>query len=173
VLAHVVSPPLADIVASMLRVSDNTAAEMLVRELDHATGGAGTTAGGLAVVAREAAALGIPVDGLHLDDGSGLAPSDRATCTTLLAALDLGLQPRFAALAMLSVSGRYGTLIDRFLGTPAQGQLSGKTGSIDGVTGLVARWGNVSFAFLLNGQFSYAAGAGYEDRIVAALAPYA
>jgi D-alanyl-D-alanine carboxypeptidase/D-alanyl-D-alanine-endopeptidase (penicillin-binding protein 4) len=173
VLAQVVSPPLADIVSSMLRVSDNTAAEMLVRELDHATGGAGTTPGGLAVVAREAVKLGIPVAGVHLDDGSGLAPSDRATCTALLAALDLGTQPRFAALSMLSVSGRYGTLINRFLGTPAQGQLAGKTGSIDGVAGLVARWGDLEFSFLLNGNFNYATGAAYEDRIVAALAPYA
>jgi len=173
VLAHVVSPPLSDLVTSMLRVSDNTAAELLVRELDRATGGTGTTAGGLAVVQREAAKLGVPVDGVHLDDGSGLAPSDRATCDALLAALDLGTQPRFAALSLLSVSGRYGTLINRFLGTPAQGQLAGKTGSIDGVAGLVARWGNVEFAFLLNGKFTYAAGAAYEDRIVAALAPYA
>ena len=173
VLASVVSPPLADIVASMLRVSDNTAAEMLVRELDHATGGAGTTAGGLAVVARETAKLGLPVDGLHLDDGSGLAPGDRTTCTTLLGALDIGLQPQFAAMGMLSVSGRYGTLVNRFLGTPAQGQLEGKTGSIDGVAGLVARWGNLEFAFLLNGTFPYATGVAYEDRIVAALAPYA
>jgi len=173
VLASVVSPPLSQIVSSMLRVSDNTAAEMLVRELDHATGGAGTTAGGLAVVAREAEKLGVPVGGLHLDDGSGLAPSDRATCTSLLAALDLGLQPRFSAMAALSVAGVDGTLIDRFLGTPAQGQLAGKTGSIDGVAGLVGRWGNVEFAFLLNGTFSYATGVAYEDRVVAALAPYA
>jgi D-alanyl-D-alanine carboxypeptidase/D-alanyl-D-alanine-endopeptidase (penicillin-binding protein 4) len=173
VLARVVSPPLSDIVTSMLRVSDNTAAEMLVRELDRASGGAGTTAGGLAVVARDAGALGIPVGGLHLDDGSGLAPTDRATCTTLLAALDLGLQPRFAPLARLSVSGQYGTLIDRFLGTPAQGQLSGKTGSLDGVAGLVARWGNVEFAFLLNGTFPYATGVAYENRVVAALTAYA
>ena len=173
VLATVVSPPLGEIVTSMLRVSDNTAAELLVRELDRASGGAGTTAGGLAVVAREAAKLGVPVGGLHLDDGSGLAPSDRATCTTLLAALDLGLQPRFAPLSALSVAGVDGTLIDRFLGTPAQGQLAGKTGSIDGVAGLVGRWGNVEFAFLLNGTFPYATGVAYEDRVVAALTPYA
>ena len=172
VLAHVVSAPLGDIVASMLRVSDNTAAEMLVRELSRATGGPGTTAGGIAVVQQEAAKLGIPTAGLHLDDGSGLAPTDRATCPALLAALDLGGQPRFAPLSMLSVSGRYGTLIFRFLGTPAQGELMGKTGSIDGVAGLVARWRDLSFAFLLNGRFPYATGVAYEDRVVAALAPY-
>jgi len=169
VLATVVSPPLATIVTSMLRDSDNTAAEMLVRELDRATGGAGTTPGGLAVVARTAAALGLPVDGLRLDDGSGLAPTDRTTCTTLLDALDLSAQPRFAALGMLSLAGRYGTLVDRFLATPAVGQLLGKTGSIDGVASLVGRLGGTSFAFMLNGRFPYATGVAYEDRIVASI----
>src|SRR5207244_4227174 len=48
VLARVSSAPLADIVASMLRSSDNLAAELLVKELDRHAGGAGTTAGGLA-----------------------------------------------------------------------------------------------------------------------------
>jgi D-alanyl-D-alanine carboxypeptidase/D-alanyl-D-alanine-endopeptidase (penicillin-binding protein 4) len=171
-LATVMSPPLADIVTSMLRNSDNTAAEMLVRELDRATGGAGTTAGGLTVVTREAAALGLPTAGLHLDDGSGLAASDRASCDTLLAALDLSTQPQFAALGMLSVAGRFGTLVDRFLGTPAVGHVEAKTGSIDGVAGLVGRMDEhvpLEFAFLLNGKFGYAGGVAYENRIVAAL----
>ena len=175
VLASVTSPPLADIVTSMLRNSDNTAAEMLVRELDRAAGGTGTTAGGLVVVAREAAALGLPAAGLHLDDGSGLAASDRASCDTLLAALDLSTQPRFAAMGQLSVAGEYGTLIDRFLGTPAVGHVEAKTGSIDGVAGLVGRMDEhtpLEFAFLLNGRFGYATGVAYGNRVIAALGTY-
>ncbi len=175
VVAQVQSPPLAVIVTSMLRDSDNTAAEMLARELDHAAGGAGTTAGGLAIVAREAAKLGLPTAGMHMDDASGLAPTDTTTCTTLLDALDLAGQPRFAALGMLSVAGRFGTLVDRFGATPAIGHVEAKTGSIDGVAGLVGRMDEhapIEFAFLLNGTFGYATGVGYEDRIVAALGTY-
>jgi D-alanyl-D-alanine carboxypeptidase/D-alanyl-D-alanine-endopeptidase (penicillin-binding protein 4) len=158
----------------MLRNSDNTAAEMLVRELGRA-GGTPTTPGGLAVVAREAAALGLPTAGLRLDDGSGLAAADRASCDTLLAALDLSAQPTFAAMGQLSVAGAYGTLVDRFLNTPAVGHVQAKTGSIDGVAGLVGRMDEhtpLEFAFLLNGRFGYATGVAYENRIVAALGTY-
>ncbi|MBV8296712.1 MAG: D-alanyl-D-alanine carboxypeptidase, partial [Acidimicrobiia bacterium] len=43
VLARVTSAPLSDIVAAMLRSSDNLAAELLVREIDKQAGGTGTT----------------------------------------------------------------------------------------------------------------------------------
>jgi len=172
VLASVQSPPLADIVTQMLRDSDNTAAEMLTRELDRANGGTGTTAGGVAAVERVASELGLPTEGLSLVDGSGLSPTDRVTCDTLLDAEQLASQPRFAALGLLSVAGQFGTLFDRFLGTPAVGHVEGKTGTIAGVAGLVGRMDEhqpISFAFLINGSISTATGEAYEDRIVAAL----
>jgi D-alanyl-D-alanine carboxypeptidase/D-alanyl-D-alanine-endopeptidase (penicillin-binding protein 4) len=175
VLASVQSPPLGDIVTSMLRDSDNTAAELLARELDRAGGGTGTTPGGLAIVAREAAKLGLPTAGLHLDDASGLAPTDRTTCATLLGALDLSAQPRFAPMGLLSVAGRFGTLVGRFSGTPAVGHVSAKTGSIQGVAAIVGRMDEhapLEFAFLLNGGFSNATGVAYEDRVIAALGTY-
>jgi len=171
-LASVQSPPLADVVTQMLRDSDNTAAEMLTRELDRATGGRGTTAGGVAVVERVAASLGLPTTGLALVDGSGLSPTDRASCDTLLDAEQLASQPRFAALGLLSVAGRFGTLVDRFPGTPAVGHVEAKTGSIAGVAGLVGRMDEhlpISFAFLINGSIGAATADDYEDRIVAAL----
>lgn len=171
VLAAVQSPPLADIVTSMLRDSDNVAAEMLTRELDRVAGTrAGTTAGGLAVVERDAARLGLPVTGLHLVDGSGLSPQNRASCETLIDALALSSQPRFAALGLLSVAGRFGTLVNRF--QAEAGHLEAKTGSIGGAMGLVGRIDvgrPLSFSFLINGGFGYLAGAGYEDRVVAAV----
>ena len=175
VLAAVQSPPLADLVTAMLRESDNTTAEMLTRELDRVEGGAGTTAGGTAVLVREAAKLGLPTAGLQLVDGSGLSPQNRASCATLLAAAGLAAQPRFAALGQLSVAGRFGTLYNRFLGTPLAGRLAAKTGNIDGVMGLVGHMDvgpPLSFAFLLNGPISYPEGVGYENRIVAALGAY-
>ena len=65
--------------------------------------------------------------------------------------------------------------MDRFGATPAIGHVEAKTGSIDGVAGLVGRMDEhapIEFAFLLNGTFGYATGVGYEDRIVAALGTY-
>jgi len=175
VLASVSSPPLADIVTEMLRNSDNTAAEMLVREIDRAVGGPGTTADGVQVVMRTIASLGLPTAGLDLVDGSGLSPEDRVTCDTLAGALGLGTQPTFAVMSRLSVAGEYGTLVNRFLGTPAVGHLAGKTGNIGGVIGLVGRLTvgpPVTFSFLLNGPFNYATGASYEDQLVADLVSY-
>jgi len=73
------------------------------------------------------------------------------------------------------VAGQYGTLVDRFLGTPAVGHVEAKTGSIDGVAGLVGRMDErtpLEFAFLLNGRFGYATGVAYGNRVIAALGTY-
>jgi D-alanyl-D-alanine carboxypeptidase/D-alanyl-D-alanine-endopeptidase (penicillin-binding protein 4) len=175
VLAAVQSPPLADIVTAMLRQSDNTTAEMLTRELDRVEGGRGTTPGGVQVVMREAAKLGLSTAGLTLVDGSGLSPQNRASCATLLGAAGLASQPRFVPLGLLSVAGRFGTLYNRFLGTPMVGRLAAKTGNIAGVMSLVGHMDvgpPLNFAFLLNGPISYLEGVGYEDRVVAAIGAY-
>jgi serine-type D-Ala-D-Ala carboxypeptidase/endopeptidase (penicillin-binding protein 4) len=177
VLARVQSPPLADIVAAMLRSSDNLTAELLVREMDRQAGGNGTTAGGLRLVLADMARLGVPTAGTQLVDGSGLDGGNRTTCTALLTALGLGDQARFSALRTgLAVAGQNGTLVNRFLATPIAGHLVAKTGSIDGVNALVGRLdGTLSgrplrFALVANGSFGYRVGVGLEDRVVAALA---
>ena len=58
----------------------------------------------------------------------------------------------------LPVAGQNGTLVDQFLGTPLAGNFRGKTGSLDGVSGLagVRRRSDrrIRFAFLDNGDFS-------------------
>jgi D-alanyl-D-alanine carboxypeptidase/D-alanyl-D-alanine-endopeptidase (penicillin-binding protein 4) len=176
VLARVASAPLIDIVASMLRSSDNLAAELLVKEMDKRSGGAGTTAGGLAIVASTVQGLGIPVAGLHMGDGSGLDPGDRATCPTLLAALNMGDKPGFGALVSgLAVAGQSGTLVNRFRGTPLAGHLAAKTGSIDCAVAMVGRLDlkrPLRFALIVNGPCDYNTAIAYEDRVANALAAY-
>src|SRR5207245_1091472 len=63
VVATLHSAPLADVVAAMLRASDNFVAEVLLRELDRQAGGTGTTAGGAELVGEEAARLGLRTGG--------------------------------------------------------------------------------------------------------------
>ena len=175
VLARVTSAPLSDIVASMLRSSDNLDAEMLVKELDKQAGGAGTTDGGLAIVASTVSSLGIPVAGVHMGDGSGLDPGDRATCPALLAALDMGDHPGFTALSSgLAVAGRTGTLVNRFRGTPLAGHLAAKTGSIDCAVSMVGRLdlNDLRFALIVNGPCDYNTAIAYEDRVANAVAQY-
>ena len=176
VLARVASAPLSDVVASMLRSSDNLAAELIVKEMDKKAGGTGTTAGGLAIVADTVQRLGIPVAGLHMGDGSGLDPGDRAACSSLLAALNLGDKPGFAALASgLAVAGQSGTLVNRFRGTPLAGHLAAKTGSIDCAVSMVGRLDlkrPLHFALIVNGPCDYNTAIAYEDRVAMALATY-
>ncbi len=162
-VASVKSPPLQDIVTSMLRSSDNLTAELLVKELGVHASKQGTTAAGTAAVLAKLKELGVPVDQVVLDDGSGLSRENRDTCATLAAVLDLRARPGLEPLQTgLPVSGQSGTLVDQFVGTPLDGKVTAKTGSLDGVSGfagIVSLNRPVAFAFLDNGNFAEAAGA--------------
>lgn len=179
-IARVLSPPLSDIVAAMLRESANLTAEMLVRELGRRDGD-GSTAAGLIAVTQELRDLGLPTDGLKLTDGSGLDVSNRATCKLLFATLALGAQGsvatgNFASLVDgLAVAGRTGTLAQRMVRTSLEGRLRAKTGSIDGVaalTGLVDGKRDLSFAFIVNGTFSGSGGRSLQERVANLLARF-
>jgi D-alanyl-D-alanine carboxypeptidase/D-alanyl-D-alanine-endopeptidase (penicillin-binding protein 4) len=173
VLAQVRSAPLTQIVAGMLRSSDNYVAEMLVKELDHQYGGPGLTAGGTARVVEEDGRLGVPVDGVHLADGSGLDVGNRASCRALLGALNLSRLGPFSVLdSGLAIAGRTGTLARRFVGTPAEIRLAAKTGWINGAAAMVGRIATTPtrrFALIVNGGFGWPFAQQVEDRIVALL----
>ena len=176
VIATVSSAPLSQIIEVMLRASDNWIAELLVRQLDRAAGGAGTTAGGLAIVMRAAAALGVPLGAARMDDGSGLSPTDRATCRELLAVLDLSGRPGFSPILNgLPVAGATGTLAGRYQTPPVAGRLRAKTGSIAnavGMVGIVSVGAPLHFALLVNQVEPEPALYAEEDAVVAALAGY-
>ncbi len=176
-VAKVTSPRLDAIVASMLTVSDNYTAEMLVRTVGLAAEHSGSTAAGLRGVMSALTRLGVPTTGVSLVDGSGLSPQDRVTCPALLAAVELGDRAQDRALRDgLPVAGRTGTLAGRFIGDPLSGRLRAKTGHIDGVVGLAGivptTAGTVSFAFLANGGFSVAGGDVLQDQIAHLVAEY-
>src|SRR6185436_19939593 len=106
--------------------------------------------------------------GLRLADGSGLEVTNQASCDLLAATLrvpDGAGAPRLSPL--LAVAGRSGTLSLRLAGTPLEGKLRAKTGSLNGVSGLAGyldgRRG-LSFAFVANGSFSESAGRILQDR---------
>jgi D-alanyl-D-alanine carboxypeptidase/D-alanyl-D-alanine-endopeptidase (penicillin-binding protein 4) len=130
---------LAEIVATMLRESDNAIAEMLVKELAVATGGgAGSTAGSAAAVTSTLQSLGVPLANVVMVDGSGLDRANQATCRGLMATLALADDdPHYAVLYDgLAVAGVSGTLRDRLSGTSLEGHLRAKTGFLDDVAGL-------------------------------------
>jgi D-alanyl-D-alanine carboxypeptidase/D-alanyl-D-alanine-endopeptidase (penicillin-binding protein 4) len=161
-IASVNSPPLRDIVHSMLSSSDNLSAEMLTKELGYRTAKQGTTQAGVAATTAKLKELGVPLADGALKDGSGLDRGNHVTCDNLVATLALADRPGLSTLYDgLPVAGQSGTLFDQFLGTPLVGNLRGKTGSLDGVTGLagtVDLGRRIQFAFLDNGEFDMTQG---------------
>jgi D-alanyl-D-alanine carboxypeptidase/D-alanyl-D-alanine-endopeptidase (penicillin-binding protein 4) len=136
-LAQVQSPTIAQLLGLMLPPSDNFFAETLVKDLGARYGGAGTTAGGAAVVSKTIASL----LGIHPDvvDGSGLSEADKtspyqvADLLAELAGTPIGTVLRNS----LAVAGRTGTLELRMRHTRAEGNCQGKTGTLTGVSNLV------------------------------------
>jgi D-alanyl-D-alanine carboxypeptidase/D-alanyl-D-alanine-endopeptidase (penicillin-binding protein 4) len=175
-VASVQSPPLRDVVAAGLRSSDNLAAELFTRELGVRVANQGTTAAGTKVTGDKLRELGVPVDGLALIDGSGLDRGNRVSCTTLLTVLGLGARPEFRALwDGLAVAAQTGTLADELRGSGLAGRLRGKTGSLQGVTGLaglVDLGRAVRFAFLANGDFNEGGGMAYRARVAEIIARF-
>jgi D-alanyl-D-alanine carboxypeptidase/D-alanyl-D-alanine-endopeptidase (penicillin-binding protein 4) len=138
-LARVESATVARLVEHTLDVSDNEAAEALLRLVGAAHGGPGTVAAGTAAVRAVLVGLKVPVTGLRLVDGSGLARSNRvspATLTGVLTAAASPAHPRLRPIVTgMPVAGLSGTLAHRLPG-PAAGVVRAKTGTLTGVAGL-------------------------------------
>jgi len=153
-----VSPPLWEILKRVNKDSDNLSAESLLRTLGRELGDRGDARSGLAAVRDFTHSCEIDSSGMILVDGSGLsrmnAVSAGAVAEFLACYASHDLFGDFYQ--SLSIAGVDGTLESRFLGTPAEGVLRGKSGSMTGVAALagysVGRLGRqLVFAILLNG----------------------
>jgi D-alanyl-D-alanine carboxypeptidase/D-alanyl-D-alanine-endopeptidase (penicillin-binding protein 4) len=168
-VGSVQSAPLHDIVAAAIESSDNLAMEMLAREVGLRAAHQGTTAAGTKAIVDKIHALGVPVDGVALVDGSGLDYGNRVTCQALMSALAMGARPEFKALwDGLAIAGQTGTLADELRGSPLTGKLHAKTGSLQGVTGLaglVDTGRPVVFSYIANGSFGQGQGIAMRARI--------
>lgn len=174
-VAGVNSPPVREIVAQMLRESDNTTAELLLKQLGVVTGGGGSTQAGAAAVTAVLAEEGLPMRGVEVVDGSGLDLGNRTTCgflTDLLA--DRGDESLLAA--GLPVAGRTGTLEGRFLDTIAEGRLRAKTGTLNDVNALAGfveslAGADLTFAFVVNAD-AVGAATDLQDQLADRLVRY-
>lgn len=136
VLAQITSAPLIEIIGAMLQTSDNNTAEMLLKEIGFRGRGQGTRAAGISVVEERLRAWGIALTGWSMVDGSGLSRENKITCADLLAIIE-----RFRTgdqlVSRLAVAGVSGTLANVFVDGPLEGRMSGKTGTLSGVKGLI------------------------------------
>lgn len=184
-IAEVNSQPLPAILAEMLTTSDNTTAEMVLKEMGYKEKGLGTRLAGLQVMMEHLSAWGVPTDGVSLVDGSGLSDANRLTCTAILDVLEHG-SPTDAVGSGLPVAGAAGgTLADVFNDTPLAGKLRGKTGSLNpncnpgqigakSLGGYVpqAGGGAIEFVLLQNGECIAQNYRALWDQLGAALASY-
>lgn len=154
-LGFVESAPLTDVIVEMLHTSDNTTAEMLLKEIGYQVAGQGTRPAGVDTVRSNLTEWGVPTDGMNVADGSGLSRDNRLACATLTGLLTSS-PVADELVRLLPVAGRDGTLADQFVGSPAEGVLRAKTGTLTGVKALTgtmtdAAGDEVAFSMILNG----------------------
>jgi D-alanyl-D-alanine carboxypeptidase/D-alanyl-D-alanine-endopeptidase (penicillin-binding protein 4) len=84
-LGTVESAPLGELVADLFVTGDPTTAELLLKEIGVASAGVGSRQAGLDAVRATLTRWGVPLDGVVMEDGSGLSAADRVTCRALAA----------------------------------------------------------------------------------------
>jgi D-alanyl-D-alanine carboxypeptidase/D-alanyl-D-alanine-endopeptidase (penicillin-binding protein 4) len=132
------SPPLREILRYMEKPSQNQIAEVLLRTIGLERTRVGSADSGAAVVSRQLLAWGAERDGFIVYDGSGMSRHDLVTPETIVRTLvaiqrDTAFQVFYDALPTAGVDG---TIRTRMVGTPAAGNLRGKTGSLEFVRSL-------------------------------------
>ncbi|MCI1832437.1 MAG: D-alanyl-D-alanine carboxypeptidase/D-alanyl-D-alanine-endopeptidase [Bifidobacterium sp.] len=176
-ITHVSSAPLSQVMAFLLRHSDNTLAEEFGRLTALKKGDDNSPQGAVSAVTSTLSALGIDTDGLTMADCCGLSPGSTVSVATLAAVQARNLRPDGAAAAAegLSVPGLVGTALNRLADPQAAGLLRVKTGSLDSVTSMA---GNVSrtnssvlaFAVIVNNPQDYEKTRTAIDTFVSGLA---
>jgi D-alanyl-D-alanine carboxypeptidase/D-alanyl-D-alanine-endopeptidase (penicillin-binding protein 4) len=178
VVARRLSDPLAQVLGSSLKYSNNFTSEQVLRTLGwRMSGEPGSWGHGLAAVAAAWAAFGLDPGDLHVENGAGLSRSGRVSPRGLVALLartrDEG-SPAAALLPALASAGGEGTMRGRL--TAADRRVRGKTGTISGVSALsgVAATADgrdaLGFSILINGGDRPARShRRLQDRVVLAL----
>ncbi|MGW4381882.1 D-alanyl-D-alanine carboxypeptidase/D-alanyl-D-alanine endopeptidase [Kitasatospora sp. NPDC004531] len=182
-LARVQSPEIGRLVERMLTTSDNQLAEAVARQAAIAAGQPAGFEGAASAVTAELGKLGVPLTGVVLTDGSGLAHANLIPPVTLVKLLAEAASPRHPelrpVLTGLPVAGFTGTLAGRFGAKSGAGGAAGvvraKTGSLQGVntlagTVLDADGRVLAFALMTRTDADPATARAAVDRIVAKIA---
>lgn len=160
-LAACLSAPLRDLLPRMLKPSQNLHAQLWLLQAGRTLPPAGpeetSEAAGCRALAAFLQRLGIPALEARFEEGSGLSRHNVVTPRALVRLLEVMSRHLHAAVfrEALPVAGRDGTLRGRLRGTPAEGNLRAKTGTLDLVHSLAgyvttAAGERLAFALLLN-----------------------
>jgi serine-type D-Ala-D-Ala carboxypeptidase/endopeptidase (penicillin-binding protein 4) len=156
-VAVMISPPLSEILPALEKPSQNQIAEALLKTLGLERAGAGTADSGRRVVERQLIEWGADSAGFAVRDGSGLSRHNYLTPETIVRVLDaMRRHPSFGVFYdALPVAGVDGTIRSRMRGTPAEGNVRAKTGTLDKARALsgyvtTANGRQLLFSFLAN-----------------------
>jgi D-alanyl-D-alanine carboxypeptidase/D-alanyl-D-alanine-endopeptidase (penicillin-binding protein 4) len=174
------SPPLSELVDVTLKWSRNIYAESLLLALALHSQPA-TSEAALPRLRATLRKWGIAPESYLARDGSGLSRYDYVTADALIGLLThMWMDPAHAEnfAATLPVSGRSGTLANRMKGTPAEGRVRAKTGTMSNVRSLCGyvtthEGEPLAFAMLAN-DFQIAAGEieAFMDRALQTLVQF-
>lgn len=178
VLAIHQSPPLIEILDVINKKSHNLMAEQALRTVGRVSEGEGSVEGGFKAVRTLLEKETGSAPELRMDDGSGLSVLDRTSARTIIHLLSfMAKSPMFEAYwSTLPEAGVAGGL-RRMYGTPAQGNLKAKTGTINNVSSLsgyvkAADGERLAFSIISNNVPSTWRAKRIEDAIGARLASY-
>ena len=127
-----ISPALREILPALMKQSQNQIAEILLRTIGLERGGLGTADSARRIVGQQLLAWGVQPDGFVIRDGSGLSDQDLLTPETIVRVLDrIQRDTAFAAYYnAMPIAGVDGTIDTRMKGTPAEGNVHAKTGTL-------------------------------------------
>ena len=132
-LVSMQSPTLREVMPFFEKPSQNQIGELLLKTLGLEKTGVGRADSGSRVVSRQLLAWGAQADGFAVRDGSGLSRHDYVTPRTLITVIDaMRKHNDFRVFHdALPIAGVDGTIRNRMKGTPAQGNIHAKTGTLD------------------------------------------
>jgi serine-type D-Ala-D-Ala carboxypeptidase/endopeptidase (penicillin-binding protein 4) len=132
-IGDIVSPPLKDIVNALNHGSVNLYAEHLVKELGKTFRNSGSTEAGVDVIKEFLSGTGINIDGMYIEDGSGLSPLDAVNSkamTGLLLYMKNKAKHYSEFYSSLPEAGKEGTLKNHFSDPLFEGRMRAKSGSM-------------------------------------------
>ncbi|MBX3730786.1 MAG: D-alanyl-D-alanine carboxypeptidase/D-alanyl-D-alanine-endopeptidase [Candidatus Sumerlaeia bacterium] len=174
------SPPLSEILAGLMKRSQNMYAETMVSAMGWHDAGYGSFDNGRRVVGRVLAQMGVGRNSYRFMDGSGLTRYNYISPRALVTILEFMRRHPYWEVWRDSqpIAGVDGTLRNRMKGTPAEGNARAKTGTIANVRGLsgyvtTADGEELVYSFLVNSFLTTnLATEQVTDGVVAMLAGY-